>query len=305
MSRRIYLDTEGNSGPPHGRVVELAMVEVVNGSLTGRTWKSRFRPLRPHMDPHAYRIHGISYEALRNEPRFSEKAREILEFIGGSMIFAHGAESDKIMMKLEFQDAGMSDLFSKLKFFDTLKYARKVLPGPKFNLDIFTMTVLGTARSGDHGALEDATLLARVMEKVSPPLDSDLEEVSRILGRNRAARAMTIPDTPAIPAFIGDGINKGVAERIALTKTPEDAFSLRSGGRDLWSNISGSDLDETLERLTENGGARLPIEDLADHFQDAALRWIGRGLSRDLSFAMIREFSRRAAEAMAERGMEP
>ena len=88
--REIVFDTETTGlNPATGdRMVEIGCVEICNRIETGRHFHAYFNPER-EMPNEAEAVHGLTAIFLSDKPRFSEKATELLEFIGDSPLIAH------------------------------------------------------------------------------------------------------------------------------------------------------------------------------------------------------------------------
>ena len=88
--REIIFDTETTGLDPVGgdRIVEIGCIEMLNRAETGRHFHAYFNPDRP-MPPGAEAIHGLTDVFLSDKPRFTDKAEELLEFIGDSPLVAH------------------------------------------------------------------------------------------------------------------------------------------------------------------------------------------------------------------------
>ena len=99
---------------------------------------------------------------LSDKPLFSEKADELLEFIGDSPLVAHNAGFDFGFLNFELERCGRP-LVCMSRMRDTLLLARTRHPGAKHSLDALCMR-FGVDRSQrvKHGALLDAQLLAQV-----------------------------------------------------------------------------------------------------------------------------------------------
>jgi DNA polymerase III epsilon subunit len=93
--RQIVLDTETTGlsiGQGH-RIIEIGCLELVNRRLTGREYHRFLNPER-HIDDGAVRIHGISNADLEGQPRFSDVADELIDFLRDSELVIHNAEFD-------------------------------------------------------------------------------------------------------------------------------------------------------------------------------------------------------------------
>lgn len=161
--REIVFDTETTGLDPSGgdRMVEIGCVEIYNRMETGRHFHAYFNPER-EMPLGAEAIHGLTTIFLSDKPLFSDKAEELLEFIGDSPLVAHNATFDFAFLNFELERCGRSPV-SVTRMVDTLTLARTRHPGAKHSLDALCMR-FGIDRSHrlKHGALLDAQLLAQV-----------------------------------------------------------------------------------------------------------------------------------------------
>lgn len=161
--REIIFDTETTGLDPKSgdRLVEIGCIEMVNRVLTGETFHCYFNPDRD-MPAQAEAVHGLSISFLSDKPRFHEKADELLEFLGDSMLVAHNAGFDFGFVNNELEMCGLEPL-GRERMIDTVAMARIRHPGAKNSLDALC-TRYGIDRSHRtfHGALLDAELLAQV-----------------------------------------------------------------------------------------------------------------------------------------------
>lgn len=161
--REIIFDTETTGLDPKtgDRLVEIGCIEMVNRVATGATFHAYFNPDRD-MPAAAEAVHGLSITFLADKPRFHERAAELLEFLGDSMLVAHNAGFDFGFVNAELEMCGLPPL-SRERMIDTVAMARARHPGAKNSLDALC-TRYGIDRSHRtlHGALLDAELLAQV-----------------------------------------------------------------------------------------------------------------------------------------------
>lgn len=158
-------------------MIDLGLVEMAGNRMTGRQARFRFSPSLPgHFDRYSVRTHGQSPSSLSGFPTFLESLPEILAFIGDDRLFAHGVASDMTVLNAELLRAGIADL-PRERFFDTVPLVKKAFPGSPPGLDSVASRLFGEPERGFHGALSDAVLLARVLEKVCPVTDRDLQRV--------------------------------------------------------------------------------------------------------------------------------
>ena len=161
--REIIFDTETTGLDPKSgdRLVEIGCIEMVNRVPTGATFQAYFHPDRD-MPAAAEAVHGLSITFLSDKPRFHERAHELLEFLGDSMLVAHNAGFDFGFVNSELEMCGLAHL-GRERMIDTVQLARVRHPGAKLSLDaLCTRSGIDRSHRTRHGALLDAELLAQV-----------------------------------------------------------------------------------------------------------------------------------------------
>lgn len=163
--RQIMLDTETTGlDPARGhRVVELACVEMVNRTLTGRHLHLYLNPDRDS-DPEALAIHGLTTDFLSGHPRFEEVAQQLVDYVKDAEVIIHNAAFDTKFLTAELARVGLP-AFDQLcaKVTDSLLYARELHPGKRNSLDALCERYgISNAHRTLHGALLDSELLADV-----------------------------------------------------------------------------------------------------------------------------------------------
>ena len=96
MVREIVFDTEttGFNAEEGERLVEIGAVELINHIPTGKTYHQYINPEK-EVPEEAYKVHGLSYDFLKDFPTFDKVADDWLEFIGeDSVLVAHNAQFD-------------------------------------------------------------------------------------------------------------------------------------------------------------------------------------------------------------------
>ncbi|TAD89065.1 MAG: DNA polymerase III subunit epsilon [Alphaproteobacteria bacterium] len=159
--REIVLDTETTGLDPNAghRVVELAALELLHGTPTGRSWHKYFNPDRD-MPEEAFRVHGISASFLESHPRFEELADSLLEFLGDARLVIHNADFDMRFLRAEFQRAGRPFANDALC---TMILARRLFPGAQASLDALCKRFgVDNSHRTLHGAMVDVDLLTAV-----------------------------------------------------------------------------------------------------------------------------------------------
>jgi len=166
MQRKVIFDTEttGLSPQDGDRVIEIGAVEMVEGSLTGRTFHAYINPERD-VPMEAYRVHRISTEMLQDKPLFADPSvgPAFVEFVEGAELVAHNAAFDVGFIDAELERMGLPKLRNKIT--DTVPIARRKFPGAPASLDAlcsrFGISKAEREAQG-HGALLDSELLAKV-----------------------------------------------------------------------------------------------------------------------------------------------
>jgi exodeoxyribonuclease X len=118
--RYVVVDVEGNGQQPPD-LVELGLVPIVGGVIgTPSSWL--VLPERP-ITPMARKIHGIGNEDVADAPLFADVQAEVLRALDGAVLVAHNAGVDVGVLQRELGDWRCPEVF------DTLKLARRLLPG--------------------------------------------------------------------------------------------------------------------------------------------------------------------------------
>ena len=160
--RKIALDTETTGlDPKQGhRIIELAAIELDGRKVSLRRFHRYLNPER-EIDAGAVAVHGLTYERLQNEPKFSDIVAGFLEFIAGAELIIHNAPFDIGFLNHELELSGLPPLQNTVT--DTLKLAREMHPGKKNSLDaLCSRYEIDNAHRTLHGALLDTELLAEV-----------------------------------------------------------------------------------------------------------------------------------------------
>ncbi len=159
--RILILDTETTGlNFESDKIIEIGIVELKDNVLTQNCFHEYINPEK-EISISAQKIHGISNQFLTDKPKFSQIAQKFLDFIKDDIIVIHNSEFDTSFINKELQNCGFNILENFI--IDTVKIARKEFPGQTVNLDSLCrkLTIINT-RQDYHGALLDATLLAKV-----------------------------------------------------------------------------------------------------------------------------------------------
>ena len=95
MVREIVFDTETTGFDPENgdKLVEIGAVELINHIPTGVTFHRYINPQRD-VPEDAFKVHGLSYDYLKQFPTFDKIVDEWLDFVGDGVLVAHNASFD-------------------------------------------------------------------------------------------------------------------------------------------------------------------------------------------------------------------
>ncbi|TMH37675.1 MAG: DNA polymerase III subunit epsilon [Betaproteobacteria bacterium] len=214
--RQLILDTETTGLEPNlgHRIIEIAAVEVVNRRPTGRTVHFYINPERD-IDGGATDVHGLTWEMLRDKPRFSDVANEFVEFARGAQWIIHNAPFDVAFIDEELKRLDLPSATALAsEVIDTLALARDAFPGKKNSLDALCERFgVANAHRTLHGALLDAQLLSEVY-------------LAMTRGQESLTIDIAVPSLPTEGAFAGLDL-ASVAIRV-LAPSPEELDAHRA-----------------------------------------------------------------------------
>jgi len=233
--RQIILDTETTGLDPRQghRIIEIAGLELVDRRPTGRHLHLYVNPER-EIDAGATEVHGMTWDDLRDKPRFRDVVAPLLDFVRGAEWVIHNAPFDVAFLDAELALCDLERcgaLYAGLT--DTLALARERFPGKRNNLDALCER-FGVDNAGRklHGALLDAQLLAEVylaMTRGQETLTIDVAPTVKAAGaadrasagRPKAPLAVLAPST----------------EELAAHEAYLEALDRESKGRCVWRTL--------------------------------------------------------------------
>ncbi|WP_371376272.1 exonuclease domain-containing protein [Thalassotalea aquiviva] len=171
MARQVVIDTETtglSTVVGRHRVIEIALVEINNGKLTGNTFLTRLNPEGRKSTPTALATHGIKDSQLLKEPLFQEVLPDILNFIDDSELIFFNKAFDLEFMDNEAKLSGSGVVFSAdYKSLCVQVMTLETMNRSKLSLDD-ACRAYGVDNSERiiHSALIDAQLTARVYFKL-------------------------------------------------------------------------------------------------------------------------------------------
>jgi exodeoxyribonuclease X len=172
-------DVEGNGQQPPD-LVELAVLPITDGTI-GEPVAWLVKPPRP-IKAFATRIHGISAEDVASAPAFADIRHEVRQALGGRVLVAHNAHVDTGVLGRELGEWEYPEVF------DTLKLARRLLPGqPSYKLGalVKALSLDGEMPSGlvPHRAAYDVLVTARLFVRLATRHDGNPVSLEELRGR--------------------------------------------------------------------------------------------------------------------------
>lgn len=174
----VYFDLETTGlSQTKDRIVELYMLKE-NPDGTEEEFYSRFNPYPVMVSEGAKEVHGISDEDLKDEPKFQDKADEVLKFIEGCDLSGYNIiYFDIPLLFEEFHRADKMFNYRNHKILDAYKiwmhYEPRTLTGA-------TKRFLNEDLEGAHRAKNDVIASKKILHKQMEEWQNDLtvEEVS-------------------------------------------------------------------------------------------------------------------------------
>jgi len=167
----VVVDVEGNGQQPPD-LVELAAVPIVGG-IIGEPVTWLVKPDQP-ITHFARKIHGISNDDVQDAPVFGYVEADVRKALDASALIAHNAHVDVGVLQRKLGDWECPEVF------DTLKLARRLLPGrDSYKLgalvEEFKLAADFTAELKPHRATYDVLVTARLFVQIAGRLT--LEEL--------------------------------------------------------------------------------------------------------------------------------
>ena len=235
--RQIVLDTETTGlRPSEGhRVIEIAAIEIIDYLPTGKTYQQYINPQRDVPET-SFKVHGLSYEFLKDKPLFEQIVTEFLESLGKDPIVAHNVDFDIGFLNYELTACGKDSL--KNEKIDTVSIAREKFPGQSVSLDALCKRFgIDNTQREKHSATIDTELLARVYIELM-----DARELSLDLNNVKVVEKTS-------PSFNIKKIqNRNLTNRLSdHEKKLHDSFVKTLGEHSIWNKINQTKYNQTSE----------------------------------------------------------
>ncbi|HEU4643800.1 MAG TPA: 3'-5' exonuclease [Gemmatimonadaceae bacterium] len=193
----VDVETTGTS-PWHGdRITEVAAVVVRNGVVTD-TFETLVNPERP-IPPMITSLTNISWEMVKDAPRFRDVCDELLRVLEGHVFVAHNVEFDWRFVSSEVERATGRRLDGPRLC--TVRLARRLLPQLRSRrLDsvahFYDVEISGRHRAGGD-ALATARVLLHLLNGARERECRSWDDLQRLLGARARGRRPRRP--PAMP----------------------------------------------------------------------------------------------------------
>jgi exodeoxyribonuclease X len=177
--RYAVADVEGNGQQPPD-LVEVAVLPITGGAL-GQPVAWLARPPRP-ITRLAARIHRITDVDVASAPVFAEIEPDVRRVFAGRVLVAHNAHVDLGVLRRELRG------WQPPEVFDTLKLARRLLPGqPSYKLGalVTALALDDGLPSGlaPHRATYDVLVTARLFIRLATRPDGTPVSLDELRGR--------------------------------------------------------------------------------------------------------------------------
>jgi DNA polymerase-3 subunit epsilon len=233
MTRQVVLDTEttGLNAKLGDRIIEIGCVEILSRNIAERHFHAYLNPERD-VDLGATRVHGLTLDDLRAKPKFTEVAKDFLDFVTGAELLIHNADFDVEFLDAELARCKLGRLADYVaKVTDTLAFARELHPGRKNSLDaLCERYFVNNANRTLHGALLDARLLAECYLAMTRGQESLVMELETPAQAAAAAALMQVDIANLI-------VLPALPEEVALHEQYLDAMEKEARGPSLWRKL--------------------------------------------------------------------
>jgi len=157
----VVVDVETTGGRAQGgdRITEIAAVVVREGQIA-ETFETLVNPERP-IPPWISQLTNISWDMVRDAPRFRDVCDDVLRILGGNVFVAHNARFDWSFVSMEVERATGRMLEGRQLC--TVRLARRLLPQLRRRSLDFVADYYDVNIAARHRAMGDAYATAHVL----------------------------------------------------------------------------------------------------------------------------------------------
>lgn len=196
----VVVDVETTGGRPNGgdRVTEFAAVVVRDGAVA-ESFETLLNPDRP-IPPWISQLTNISWDMVRDAPRFRDVCDDILRMLGGHVFVAHNARFDWGFVSMEVERATGQVLTGRQLC--TVRLARRLLPQlRRRSLDYVAQhyaVEIGARHRAMGDALATAHCLTGLLRDAAARECTTWDDLQRLLATSTSTRRRRRPS--ALPA---------------------------------------------------------------------------------------------------------
>lgn len=199
----VDVETTGARAGYGDRITEIAVVKVHNG-VARPVFDTLVNPERP-IPPAIMALTNISWEMVKDAPRFAEVCDQLLGVLEGHVFVAHNATFDWRFITMEVERATRRQLHGRTLC--TVRLARRLLPQlRRRNLDslasFYGIDIVGRHRAGGD-AIATAQAFLRLLDAARDRGCVSLDDVDRVLAQ-RTGRRKRRRRPPALPHSASD-----------------------------------------------------------------------------------------------------
>ena len=149
--RLVVFDLETTNAPERNyrhEIIEIAAIEIMEGKISASD--AFYSLVKPpcRIQPHNYRVSGISDDMVRDALVISQVLPKFLDFIGNDPLIAHGMSFDSRVLNEQTTALGHNEVSNML--LDTLTLSRKIYKKEKTHSLDAIMQRLGIKPSIKH-----------------------------------------------------------------------------------------------------------------------------------------------------------
>ena len=185
--RLVVFDLETTNAPERNyrhEIIEIAAIEIMEGKITtNNTFHSLVKP-PCRIQPHNYRVSGISDDMVKDAPVINQVLPGFLSFIRNDPLIAHSVSFDSRVLNEQTAMLGHNEVSNIL--IDTLTLSRKIYKKEKtHSLDVIMQRLdIKPSIKHRHRALEDvectAIVFLKFLEILKQSNITTLEDIDRL-----------------------------------------------------------------------------------------------------------------------------
>jgi DNA polymerase III subunit epsilon len=198
----VDVETTGGSFKGGHRVTEVAAVRVDGAGRPIAEFGTLINPRRS-IPPFISALTSITYDMVKDAPRFEDVATKLRDFLAGAVFVAHNASFDWRFLRDELDAAGADPLRGRVLC--TVRLARRVVPEITHRSLDALQWFFGVENEARHRAYGDArataTIFTRLLDRIDDRDVACWQDLETLLARRAPRRRRR---GPAMPTSIAD-----------------------------------------------------------------------------------------------------